>query len=116
MLRGISDIWSAFIRVAIRLRAPSEVTVDVHSLMQHPTDVERRFGLAIGHNVRPHGVLPIPVSHGANATGLTAPSQRLHRGNEIAVVAVSLVDGPVFKGVAPDIFEVGFSERRQAEL
>jgi hypothetical protein len=89
----------------------SQMTLGIHSLVQHANDIDVRIVDLVEDQMRSNGIFEMALSNIDRATLLVAAGQTLECGHNIRVIAVRLLQRLCFERVQPDIFEIGFCKR-----
>ena len=88
--------------------SPLQVAADIHALMQHANDNKLPLGEAIKYKMGADRVFEVAVPNIDNPSGFAACRKIIESINDGGVVAVRLLNRPVFVCVEPDFFEVRF--------
>ena len=87
---------------------PLQVAADIHALMQHANDNKFSLGEAVEYEMGADRIFEVAVPNIDNPSGFAACRQTIESIDDGGVVAVRLLNRPVFVGVEPDLFEVRF--------
>jgi hypothetical protein len=87
---------------------PLQVAADIHALMQHANDNKLPLVETIEYKMGADRVLEVAVPNIDNPSGFAACRQTIESIDDGGVVAVRLLNRPVFVCVEPDFFEVRF--------
>jgi hypothetical protein len=87
---------------------PLQVAADIHALMQHANDNKLPLSEAIEYEMGADRVFEVAFPNIDNPSGFAACRQTIESIDDGGVVAVRLLNRPVFVGVEPDLFEVRF--------
>ncbi len=87
---------------------PLQVATHIHALMQHANDNKFPLGEAIEYEMGAHRIFEVAVPNIDNPSGFAACRQTIESIDDGGVVAVRLLNRPVFVCVEPDFFEVRF--------
>jgi len=88
--------------------SPLQVAADIHALMQHANNNKFPLGEAVEYEMGADRVLEVAVPNIDYPSGFSACRKIIESINDGGVVAVRLLNRPVFVCVEPDFFEVRF--------
>ena len=88
--------------------SPLQVAADIHALMQHANDNKLPLGETIEYKMGADRVFEVAVPNIDNPSGFSACRQIIESIDDGGVVAVRLLNRPIFVCVEPDFFEVRF--------
>ena len=90
---------------------PLQVAADIHALMQHANHNKFALGEAEEYEMGADRVFDVAVPNIDSPSGFSACRQTIESIDDGSLVAVRLLNRPVFVCVEPDFFEVRFRPR-----
>jgi len=88
----------------------SQMSFNVHALMQYADDVQGRFGLTEENEVLADRVFKIPLAHIDATARFDATGQGFDSVDQIVMIPIRLFKRPLFERVEPDIFQVSLRQ------